>query len=143
VGSAVPGAIDALVALWRAEFASDEVIVEDGPPTHNLDGQAAIGVGVPVDDNGAAQTVREFGAATSDEPVDLDCTVEAWSGDLDELPALRRRVFDLLDQAEAVLPQLRAEQVWDARVSAWAYRPIRGEQTAAVLVFTVRLSTYR
>lgn len=144
MGSAVPGAIDALVALWATEFDPDEVLVEDGPPIHNLDGQAAIGVGVPVDDNAAAQSVRQFGADSTDEPVDLDCTVECWSGDLGELPALRRRVFALFDQAEAALPQLAAEQVWDARVSAWSYRLVKNEQgIAALLVFTVRLNTYR
>jgi hypothetical protein len=144
VGSAVPGAIEALVELWSGEFDPDEVLVEDGPPTHNLDGQAAIGVGVPVDDNQAAQAIREFGADSANEPVDLDCTVECWSGDSEELPALRRRVFALLDQAEASLGQLSAAQVWDARITSWSYRPIRGEQgAAAVLVFTVRLNTYR
>lgn len=144
MGSAVPGAIEALVALWSAAFDPDDVLVEDGPPTHNLDGQAAIGVGVPVDDFTAAQSLREFAADSTEEPVDLSCTVECWSGDSGELAGLRRRTFAVFDQAEAVLPQLSADRVWDARIASWGYRLVQNEQgIAALIVFTVRLNTYR
>lgn len=103
--SAVPAAIDALLAILRAAPGLSEVLIVDGPAAVNLTDRHRIYVGYAP---GAEQSVdieQDFasaGARTRDENFTIACYAESWAGDRDM--ALRRtRVFELLAAVEDAL----------------------------------------
>lgn len=105
--SAVPAAIDALLAIFRAAPALAEVRVIDGPPLQDMSGSdfLAVGWSLAADTATAAEAVQDFasaGARTRDENFGVTCWLESWTGDQDIGPR-RRRAYELLAVVEDVL----------------------------------------
>jgi hypothetical protein len=103
--SAVPAAIDALLAILRAAPGLSEVLFVDGPAAVNLTDRHRIYVGWSPGAEQSVDIVQGFagaGARTRDEDFSIACYAETWAGDEDM--ALRRtRVFELLAAVEVAL----------------------------------------
>lgn len=103
--SAVPAAIDALLAILRASPALADVRIVDGPPGVNLTDRHRVYVGWSPGSEQAVDITQEFasaGARTRDEDFGIACYAETRTGDKDMF--LRRtKVFELLAAVEDVL----------------------------------------
>jgi hypothetical protein len=101
--SAVPAAIDALLAILRAAPALAGVDIVDGPPTGDMSAEDIVAVGwQPDGEEAAASLVQEFayaGARRRDEEFVISCWLESWTGDTD-VRARRVRAFELLAVVE-------------------------------------------
>lgn len=103
--SAVPGAIDALLAILRAAPALSEVQVLDGPPVGDQSAHDYVAVGWQPDSEEAVQLEQTFnaaGARTRDEDFAILCWVDTWTGD-SEVRARRLRAFELLGVIESAI----------------------------------------
>jgi hypothetical protein len=121
--SAIPAAIEALVALWTTAFADDPVTVVDGPPLNDQTGADYLYVGWQLGQDVGAEMAQDFasaGARRRDETFDILCQVDCWTGDSD-VPARRARAFDVLAAVEDSLratsanptaPNLRNAVLW-------------------------------
>lgn len=151
-----PAAVDALVALLRTAAVDGGplagVRVDDGPPPgEEFDEFDAIGVGVSVDEFEAIQSTPGYALGSEDEPADVQCTAQSWTGDADPevWGRLRTRAFELLDVVRDQLtmhPDLGLPGVvWRAEVARWSLRQALTESGApmAVVPFTVRINAYR
>ncbi|MFF1348508.1 hypothetical protein ACFVZJ_21435 [Streptomyces sp. NPDC058322] len=105
VTSAVPAAVDALLAILRAAPALADARIVDGPPSVNLTERHRIYVGWSPGADQAIDIAQDFasaGARTRDESFDIACYAETRAGDKDM--ALRRTaVFELLAAVEVAL----------------------------------------
>jgi hypothetical protein len=103
--SAVPAAVDALLAILRAAPALAEVRIVDGPPSVNLTERHRIYVGWSPGAEQAVDITQDFasaGARTRDEDFGIACYAETRTGDKDM--ALRRaKAFELLAAVEDAL----------------------------------------
>lgn len=100
--SAVPAAIDALLAILRADAGLSGVTVIDGPPVGDQSDQDYVAVGWQPDGDESAQIVQDFnaaGARTRDEDFGISCWIDTWTGDSD-VSARRTRAFALLAVVE-------------------------------------------
>lgn len=103
--SAVPAAVDALLAILRAAPALAEVRIIDGPPSVNLTERHRIYVGWSP---GAEQSVdiqqsfASAGARRRDEDASIACYAETRAGDTD-MSLRRTKVFELLAAVEVAL----------------------------------------
>lgn len=130
--SAVPAAIDALLAILRAAPALAGVEVIDGPPTGDMSAADLVAVGWQPDDGEAATLAQNFayaGARRRDEEFVISCWLESWTGDSD-VAARRTRAFELLAVVEDALrasdvapeaPTLGGTVLW-AQLSAGSLR---------------------
>lgn len=101
--SAVPAAIDALLAILRAAPALDGVDVIDGPPIDDGSEQDWVAIGwQPSGEEGAqlGQTFAYAGGRRRDEESLIHGWVESWTGDGD-IRVPRLRAFELLGVIEA------------------------------------------
>jgi hypothetical protein len=156
--SALPRAIDALVAILRASSGLQQltgpdgrtVKVIDGPATGDiaLDDYLAIGWSGSDDQNDAAESIQNFnsaGARTRDEELVIAGVIDIWSGD-DTFSAVRTRAFDVLAVVETELratntapeaPTLNGVVLW-AHLTRTQLRQYFTDQGARVaLGFTV------
>ncbi|MCX4786465.1 hypothetical protein OG369_09805 [Streptomyces sp. NBC_01221] len=103
--SAVPAAVDALLAILRAAPALAEVRIVDGPPSVNLTERQRIYVGWSPGAEQAVDTAQDFayaGARSRNEDFSIACYVETRAGDKDMV--LRRvKAFELLAAVEDAL----------------------------------------
>lgn len=100
--SRVPAAIDALLAILRADVGLSGVQVLDGPPVGDMADQDYVAVGWQPDSDEAVQIVQTFayaGARARDEEFAILCWLDTWTGDSD-VRARRLRAFELLAVVE-------------------------------------------
>ncbi|MEU2181233.1 hypothetical protein [Streptomyces thermolilacinus] len=146
--SAVPAAIDALLAILRAAPALAGVDIIDGPPTGDMSAADLVAVGWQPDDGEAAVLAQEFayaGARRRDEEFVISCWLESWTGDND-VAARRVRAFELLAVVEDALrasdaapeaPTLGGTVLW-AHLTAGTLRQVNTDQgVKAGLAFSV------
>ncbi|WP_326739145.1 hypothetical protein [Streptomyces sp. NBC_01022] len=103
--SAVPAAVDALLAILRASPALAEVRIVDGPPSVNLTDRHRIYVGWAPGSEQAVDITQEFasaGARTRDEDFSIACYAETRTGDKD-MSLRRAKAFELLAAVEDAL----------------------------------------
>jgi hypothetical protein len=147
--SAVPAAVDALLAILSAAPGMTGVRVVDGPPTTNLAATDCLFVGYQPGSEIAVDISQDFasaGARDRDENFDLLCYIESHSGGTD-MGARRRRAFEILAQVENTLRATDAapEAPTLNRTVQWAHLAagdlIQAQTDAGALValpFTVR-----
>ncbi|MEV5444044.1 hypothetical protein AB0N23_16125 [Streptomyces sp. NPDC052644] len=146
--SAVPAAIDALLAVLRAAPALADVEVIDGPPTGDMSAADIVAVGWQPDGDEAATMAQDFayaGARRRDEEFVISCWLESWTGDSDAR-ARRARAFALLAVVEDALrasdtapeaPTLGGAVLW-AHLTAGTLRQVYTDQgVKAGLSFSV------
>lgn len=103
--SAVPAALDALLAILQAAPGLDGVRVLDGSPTNSLTGGDWVYVGYQPGADTSVSLTQEFnaaGARTRDEDFDILCYAESRSGGT-SIATARQRVFELLAEVETAL----------------------------------------
>lgn len=103
--SAVPAAVDALLAILRAAPALAGVRVVDGPPGVNFTEKDRVYVGWAEGADQAAEIQQSFanaGARRRNEDAVISCYAESRGGDKD-MRLRRNRVFELLATVENAL----------------------------------------
>ncbi|MFF4166873.1 hypothetical protein [Streptomyces sp. NPDC001741] len=146
--SAVPAAIDALLAVLGAADAMSTVKLVDGPPGQNFTQKDLLYVGhSPAGEQAAEmqQTFASAGARTRDEDASISCYIESRRGDT-SIRDRRLRVFEILAVVETALratnedpaaPSLGNVVLW-SDVTAGSLAQVQTESGAlAGLVFTV------
>lgn len=100
--SAVPAALDALVALFRAEVADVKVL--DGPQSKDAPGDVLV-VGLAPQDGADVQSVKvPAGMDSSQETFVVLCFARSWSGS-DDVKAQRDRTYRIVTAVEAALTE--------------------------------------
>ncbi|MFG2670850.1 hypothetical protein [Streptomyces sp. NPDC048445] len=149
--SAVPAAVDALLAILRAAPGLADVRIVDGPPpSTNLTERHRIYVGWAPGSEQAVDIEQDFayaGARRRDEEASVSCYAESRAGDTDM--ALRRsRVFELLAAVEDALrateaapeaPTLSGTVLWSQLSAGTLVQEQNPDGALAGLAFTVRL----
>lgn len=131
--SAVPAAIDALIATLESRFGSSATII-DGPPTHAATGDlVAVGLG-PEDVVAVESTSSIAGLRGAHESFPVLCLARSWSGDT-SVRDQRARTYLLID---AVREELESDPtlgraVTRARFAGDTYTPWRHESGAIVV----------
>ncbi|MFJ2477118.1 hypothetical protein ACIOWI_29790 [Streptomyces sp. NPDC087659] len=100
--SAVPRAIDALLAILRAAPDLEGVDIIDGPPVSDMSTRELVAVGWQPESFEGAAFVQDFasaGARNRDENLTITGWVDTWNGDRD-MQVVRLRVFALLGVIE-------------------------------------------
>ncbi|NUT11022.1 MAG: hypothetical protein HOQ38_11140 [Nonomuraea sp.] len=146
--SAVPGAINALVAILQAASALEGVTVIDGMPTNDVATQDYLAVGWSGGEAQDAETAQNFngaGARTRDEDFSIACVLDVWSGD-DGFNTVRGRAFEILGVVEQELratgpnpeaPTLNGAVMWAHLTRASLRQYFTDQGTRAALAFTV------
>lgn len=138
--SAVPAALDALVALFGSRVSAQII---DGPPTQDVAGDVvAVGL-APSEPVDVQSTETIAGFDTVEEFFDVLCLARSWSGN-DGVKAQRDRTYVLLDAAKtAVLedPTLSGV-VTRARFSGSTYMPWRTERGQLVVDVSFRVAIH-
>lgn len=145
--SAVPAAVNALLAILQAAPALADARVVDGPPSTNLTDRMVLYVGWQPGADAAVALEQDFasaGARTRDESFEISCYAEARSGDKD-MTTQRGRVFDLVAAVETALratdtdptaPTLNGTVLW-AHLTTGNLSQAQDQGTVAGLSFTV------
>lgn len=145
--SAVPAAVNALLAILRAAPGLADVRIVDGPASTNLTELKQLFVGWQPAAEAAVALEQDFasaGARTRDETFEISCYAETRSGDKD-MATQRGRVFDLVAAVETALratdaaptaPTLNGTVLW-AHLTTGNLSQIQAEGTVAGLSFTV------
>lgn len=131
--SAVPAAIDALVAKFKSRFAGTVTVI-DGPPTQNATGDLiAIGM-APEDVVGVESTEFISGLSSSSESFPVLCLARSWSGNASARDQ-RLRTYRLVDAVREELAQdpSLGRAVTRARFAGSTYEPWRAEGGALVV----------
>lgn len=146
--SAVPAAIDALLAILRAAPALAEVRVIDGPPGVNLTERHRIYVGYSPGAEQAVEIQQSFasaGARRRDEDASIACYAETRGGDTD-MSLRRTKIFELLAAVEEALratdaaptaPTLNGAVLWSELTAGSLVQEQGDKGTLAGLSFTV------
>lgn len=141
--SAVPAAIDALVAATQTALPSTQVF--DGPPTDDEQNERVF-IGWnrsrPVTDVFTDDPVTFDSAVT--ERFTIPCTAVSWSGDIG-VKARRDRAFAMVQAINDALPASTGMKTInaDARVTVAAYTPEQTSVGTQVLVdFTVHVEAF-
>jgi hypothetical protein len=114
VASKVPALIDYLVALFTAAptlgAATPPVAVYDGPATTAQNAKLVLWVGLADPDTIPPQPAATFeqsradmGQLTRDEVSVIRCAAEAWTGDVNGLPDMRRAAFAIVAAVENIV----------------------------------------
>lgn len=145
--SAVPAAVDALLAILRAAPGLADARVVDGPVATNLADRRLLFVGWQPGTDAAVVLEQDFasaGARTRDESFEISCYAETRSGDKD-MAAQRAAVFALVAAVETALratdaaptaPTLNGTVLW-AHLTTGNLSQVQSEGTVAGLAFTV------
>ncbi|MEU0393812.1 hypothetical protein ABZ208_13715 [Streptomyces sp. NPDC006208] len=146
--SAVPGAIDALLAILRADAGLADVTVIDGPPVGDMADQDYVAVGWQDGSEESVQIAQTFNAAggrTRDEDFAILCWLDTWTGDSD-VRARRLRAFELLAAIEAAIrasganpeaPTLNGTVLWSHFTAGVLKQANTDQGTRAGIAFTV------
>ncbi|MGW9371193.1 hypothetical protein ACWGVR_14420 [Streptomyces xanthophaeus] len=146
--SAVPAAVDALLAILGSASSLAKVRIVDGPPTINLDAPDCLFVGFQPGADMAVSLTQNFasaGARMRDEDFDILCYIESRSGGTD-LGARRRRAFEMLAQVENALratddvpdaPTLNGTVLW-AHLASGDLIQVQSDGVLAGIPLTVR-----
>ncbi len=130
--SAVPVALDALVALFTARLPGTQIV--DGPPTVDVAGDV-VAVGVTPQDPADVQSTEDIaGLGAVQESFDVLCMARSWSGN-DGVKAQRDRTYALLG---AVRDRLRADPTLNGAVAhvllvGSSYMPWRTDKAQLVV----------
>ncbi|WP_406004430.1 hypothetical protein [Streptomyces sp. NBC_00987] len=147
--SAVPAAVDALLAILRAAPALAEVRIVDGPPSVNLTDRHRIYVGWAPGSEQAVEIEQSFasaGARRRDEDAAISCYAETRAGDKD-MSMRRSRAFELLAAVEDALratdaateaPTLNGAVLWSELTAGTLVQEQSDTGSLAGLSFTVR-----
>ncbi|WP_455360021.1 hypothetical protein [Streptomyces sp. SYSU K21746] len=103
--SAVPAAINAILALLRAEAGLSGVQVIDGPPTLDMADSEIVVIGWQDGGEQAVEEIQQFayaGARSRDSDFSIACWLDTWSGDND-IGVRRARAYELLAVVENAL----------------------------------------
>lgn len=146
--SAVPAAVDALLAVLAGPCATAKVSLRDGPLTTNVDDVDLLFVGYTPDTDIAVTAQQDFayaGARRRDETFQIACYAEARSGDA-TMQARRARVYEIAALVETALratndaptaPALNGTVLW-AGVATGDLRQLQGPETCtAGLTITI------
>lgn len=143
--SAIPAAIDALLAVARTAIDSHHVI--DGPGATPVDGTSYLYIGVTDGDDGettAAQSTQAWawlGHTQRDEELDIFCDARAWTGDQANMKGPRDAVFATLKAFTDAIesdPSLDGSVIYATGVTSTALRQWQDSKgVAAALAFTV------
>ncbi|WP_060952396.1 hypothetical protein [Streptomyces hygroscopicus] len=145
--SAVPAAVDALLAILRAAPALADVLVVDGPPSVNLTDRRVVYVGWQPGGEAAVTLEQDFasaGARTMDETFEISGYAEVRSGDKD-MADRRRAVFELVAAIETALratdanptaPTLNGTVLW-SHLTTGNLAQIQSEGSLAGLAFVI------
>ncbi|ARF75683.1 hypothetical protein B7C62_28075 [Kitasatospora albolonga] len=145
--SAVPAAIDALLAILRAAPALGGVRVIDGPPGVNFTEKDRIYIGWSPASEQAVEIQQRFasaGARLRDEDAAITCYIETRRGDKD-MSLRRSRAFEMLAAVETALratgaapaaPTLNGSVLW-AELTAGSLVQVQDNGAMSGLVFTV------
>lgn len=149
--SAVPAAVDALLAILRASPALTDVRIIDGPPAStNLTERHRIYVGWSPGSEQAVDIEQDFayaGARRRDEEAAVSCYAESRAGDTD-MQLRRTKVFELLAAVEDALratdaapeaPTLTGTVLWSQLSAGALVQEQNPDGALAGLAFTVRL----
>lgn len=137
--SAVPSALDALVALFAVKLPGTQIV--DGPPTVDIAGDV-VAVGVTPDDPSDVQSTEDIaGLGAVQESFDVLCLARSWSGG-DGVKTQRDRTYRLLT---AVKSALAADEslggvVTRARLAGSSYGPWRTSAGQLVVDVTFRIT---
>ncbi|MFI6103162.1 hypothetical protein [Streptomyces sp. NPDC051310] len=146
--SAVPAAIDALLALLQAAPELAGVQVLDGPPAVDMAAADFISVGWQPESDDAAQLQQRFayaGARRRDEEFVILGWLESWTGDADIRPR-RLRAFELLATLETILratdaaptaPTLEGTVLWSEFTAGALRQQFTNEGTRAGIAWAV------
>lgn len=145
--SAVPAAVDALLAILRAAPGLADARVVDGPASTNLTDRKLLFVGWAPGSDAAVAIEQDFnaaGARTRDEAFEVSCYAETRSGDKD-MAAQRDAVFALVAAVEIALratdaaptaPTLGGTVLW-AQLTTGNLQQAQSEGTVCGLAFTI------
>ncbi len=140
-GSTVPGALLALIELFKTAPGLEGVRVYDGPDLDGAQPDEAISVGyLGEEDSLAVEAQTEHEGLTVDrsrEQYTVHCLIEARNGS-GEVPAARKRVFELyaaVGAALAAFPRLDGTPM-SVQPGAWTYSQ---EQDGAGLLAKITL----
>ncbi|MYV56507.1 hypothetical protein [Streptomyces sp. SID3212] len=146
--SAVPGVIDQLIAVLRADPGLNGIQVIDGPPAEDMSATEFVAVGWTLTDSTAAELQQRFnaaGARTRDEDFSIAGWVESWTGDA-EIGPRRRRAFELLGLVEVALrasdanpeaPTLNGSALWAQLANASLQQAFTDQGARAGIAFTI------
>lgn len=146
--SAVPAAIDALLAILRDAPALADVRIIDGPPSVNFTEKQRIYVGWSPSADQAADVQQDFasaGARRRDETFTISGYVETRTGDKD-MPLRRVQAFEILAAIEVALratdaepeaPTLRGTVQWAHLTAAGLVQEQNSDGVLVGLSFTV------
>ncbi|OLZ72571.1 hypothetical protein AVW11_04040 [Streptomyces amritsarensis] len=146
--SAVPAAVDALLAILQAAPGLTGVRIVDGPPTNNLTASDCLFVGYQPGADSVVSIAQDFnaaGARTRDENFDVSGYIETRAGGSD-MGARRRRCFEIAGELENALratpaapqaPTLNGAVLW-AHLTTGDLFQIQSDGVLAGLAFTVR-----
>ncbi|MFD0353512.1 hypothetical protein ACFVHW_07145 [Streptomyces sp. NPDC127110] len=148
--SAVPAAVDALLAILSAAPGLTKVRIVDGPPTNNLAaGGDYLFVAFQPGADAAVSLTQDFasaGARRRDEDFDVACYIESRAGGTD-MAARRRRAFEILAEVETALratdaaptaPTLDGTVQWAHFAAGDLVQVQQPDGALAALPFTVR-----
>lgn len=146
--SAIPAAVDALLAILAAEDGLSGVRVLDGPPVGDMSEQDYVAIGWQPDSEEAVQMEQDFnaaGARTRDENFTILCWLDTWTGDAD-VRARRVRAFALLAVIEEAIrasgasptaPTLNGTVLWAHLTGALLRQASTDQGVRAGIAFTV------
>jgi hypothetical protein len=145
--SAVPAAVDALLALLRAAPALADVRIVDGPEPTNLSDRRLLFIGWAPGSDAAVELAQDFanaGARRRDEDFRIACYAEARAGDKD-MAIRRRAVYEIVAAVEDALratdvqpdaPTLGGTVQW-AHLTTGNLQQIQAEGAVAGLSFVI------
>jgi hypothetical protein len=137
--SAVPGAVNALLAILAEPSTAAAVDLRDGPPTVNIDAGDLLFIGYTPDTDIAVTAQQQFasaGARRRDETFQIGCYAESRSGS-DNMAARRARVYEIAALVEDALratndrptaPNLNDTVLW-AHLTTGDLRQLQGPET--------------
>lgn len=141
--SAVPAAVDALVAALEKAIGRNKVI--DGPPVKDIPGDVvAVGV-APTEPADVESSEEPSGLRSFDEVFDVICLARSWSGN-EAVKPQRDRTYALVNAAKAAVradPTL-AGAVYQAQFVGSSYMPWRSDagQLVVDVPFRIRIRAY-
>lgn len=137
--SAVPVALDALVALFQAKLSGTQIV--DGPPTVDIAGDV-VAVGLAPEDATDVQSTEQIaGLGAVEESFDVLCVARSWSGN-DGVKAQRDRTYLLLAAVKAAVSadESMGGAVTRARFAGSTYSPWRTPTGQLVVDVTFRIT---
>lgn len=142
--SAIPAAIDGILAALRDAPGLAGVQIIDGPTTADVPGDV-IAIGLAPDDLEINARHTVAGLLTGQQEFDVMCLARSWSGSTNLKPR-RDRAFALVSAVQAALDTDRSlgEAVTQARISSVIYIPaqIASQGALVTVVFHIQIDAF-